>query len=847
MKKILIFLFVISLLLLTACSGGSETGGENDGGGENDPGNSDTSGNDAVWEPYADVYLVAADAGSWRVDFSDEFSLGTGGVVLIPHSDKKPKMEHEIVVGQVDREVSRLAYEALHAGMTDDDDATGYLVYVHDGSLAIAYSGEAAMKPSLTAFLEKCLGEKLDEPNGVLLSDFYSLRERAEENRAKMYEENLAKIKKTLLERGVTNSDAIIEGIEKLFSLYKTEQLIWLANLYDVEGGGFYYSNSGRDNLGYFPDLESTGQAFAMLDRSGLYRDFGGLHAHGIPDFMHESLLGFVRGLQSSEDGFFYHPQWGKSIASSRRSRDLDNAVSLLGYLREQPYYDEPSGRRDGIYGAPGTDAVKPTAHLTSPLGARADFSAVIPASTNLPYYLQSLDAWEHYLRVERPITRDSYSIGNSLASDWALIKAAGPEYVETVINYLNETQIPETGLWEYNVNDNDYDPTDGIGYNGTNGLMKICVLYGSLGYAVPNAYNALRSAIKVGVYRNTDPKDETVCYVLNIWTCLNSMINNVKQNDPENYESARALLMENVPDLLYSSYDLLKTHLMPDGGFSYFERQPMNISQGALVGCTDGLESDINATMVATSSTVGAMLGALELSGMPIWCSDDYYIFMDEFESLEPIVKKPRDAVETFDGGYEQGYISLDLAGYSATVADGALKIASGADADGGSVNVKMRKASIVGDTHFLETDFRIDSAELGEVLRFSFRNASGDTVLSSLTLECYLDGNDKKLRLCDTYAGADGEAETIIDGLSLGEWHRLRMITYKLYSGTYRVWSKVSVDDRYITTSDSSVMAGDAPLDITLGSCKIEIVGDSVELALDNILSEKSYLPYS
>ena len=71
--------------------------------------------------------------------------------------------------------------------------------------------------------------------------------------------------------------------------------------------------------------------------------------------------------------------------------------------------------------------------------------------------------------------------------------------------------------------------------------------------------------------------------------------------------------------------------------------------------------------------------------------------------------------------------------------------------------------------------------------------------------------------------------------------------MITYKLYSGSYRVWSKVSVDDRYITTSDSSVMAGDAPLDITLGSCKIEVVGDGVELALDNILSEKSYLPYS
>ena len=120
-----------------------------------------------------------------------------------------------------------------------------------------------------------------------------------------------------------------------------------------------------------------------------------------------------------------------------------------------------------------------------------------MPTASTLPTYLQSLEAFEAYL-VKLNVSKNSYSAGNALASDASLIKAAGKEYCKLVINYLNDIQIPETGLWEYNTPDDDYDPTDGIGYNGVNGLMKISVLYSTLGYALPNAYNALQSTIKV-------------------------------------------------------------------------------------------------------------------------------------------------------------------------------------------------------------------------------------------------------------------------------------------------------------------------------------------------------------
>jgi hypothetical protein len=240
-------------------------------------------------------------------------------------------------------------------------------------------------------------------------------------------------------------------------------------------------------------------------------------------------------------------------------------------------------------------------------------------------------------------------------------------------------------------------------------------------------------------------------------------------------------------------------------------------------------------------------MLGALELSSMPIWCPDDYYIFMDAFSSLEPIVKKPRYGVETFDDGYDRSLITLSLDGYSSSVTDGALKISSTPDSECGRVNVAMRKSNIAGNTHFLESDFKIERAECGEIMRFDFRAADGVRVLSSLTLECYIEDGVKLLRLKDTFAGADGEAMTIIDGLALGEWHRLRMTTYKLYGASYRVLTKVNVDDRYITTTDSAVMDGDAPLDIALYTAKIDVVSTDVELYLDNVMCEKSYLPYS
>ena len=886
MKKILLVVILIATLSLASCSlggignalgglGGSGGGGsqETDGGNEYDPTKQ------LIWNISTDVYLITPDGVSWRSDFSDKIA-SLRGANLIGHSDTKAKQAHEIVIGPSTRPISQKAYNVLERNMTEDDDPEGYVIYVQDGSVAVAYSSDAALSGAIEAFYAYCGMQNFYADNGAIHWDFYSLRARAEYTRDEMYAEEFAKAEAALLAKGVTNAAEIVKEIKTYYGLFKTDQLYWLADLYDPELGAFYYSNTGRDNLGFLPDLESTGQAFMMLDRSGLFDVIGGLSNGGMPEVVVEPMTNWLRSLQDPLTGFFFHPQWGESIGNSRRSRDLDNAVSLFKFLKTQPYYNEPSNRLKGILGAPGENAVKPASSLTGRLGTSAvtAVSMIQPAASasTLPYYLQSMDAWKAYIE-KLNIPNNSYAAGNSLASDWALIKAAdekagGTEYVDYIINYLNETQHPDIGLWEYQ-NEADYDPDDKVGYNGTNGLMKICVFYGSVGRAVPNAYNALKSAIKVGLYPNTDPKDETVCYTLNIWTCIGSMLNNIKAHDPDNYQAALDLLYENAPALLKSSYDLQHTHLMEDGGFSYFERRSINVSQGAPVACAQGRESDINSTMVVTSSTVNAMLGSLGLDHIPIWCEDDYYIYVRELENAQQVYKHEAPKVELIDFNdyvenelyegsekmpHENVNISLNTQYYSSTVVtrpgssdvgDLALRVESlvetEPDANGTHQPLKDENGNYImatgpansyfmmgntygnGNCYSFEADILVEESDIGTILELWFGEKNKSANTAGIYFITYKRGDEKYIRVADLQAGLDGtRATNHYENLKVGEWFKLRVELYKIYkvdeeaeTQTLEVLMKIFINDQYIITSDSAITSNGVVTDVDIG----------------------------
>ncbi len=897
MKKLFLIITVLTMLLLASC----EKPGPDDNNGNN-------SSDSVVWDSETEVYFVSNISGQERQNISDKFTDLTANY-LTPYSEDKEKMPHEVVIGPTTRPISQAAYHLLERNMTEDDDAEGYVVLVQDGSVAVAYSSEAAYTEAMNAFYDNCCVSDYSADNGPVYWDFYSLRARAEQNREAMYEAGFAKLEQQLTEGGAENAKEIVKEIKTYYTLFKTEQLYWLSDLYDPELGAFYYSNTGRDNIGYLPDLESTGQAFMMLDRSGLFDVVGGFEDNDgniLPEFIAEPMTDWIRGLQDSKSGFFYHPQWGSSIGVARQGRDLDNAVSLFKkYLGTSPYYNDPSNRLKGIYGAPGANAQKPASALSSKLGTSAvtAVSAITPAASTRPPHLQSMEAWMDYVN-NLDINGDgrSYGQGNNLVSEWSLIKEAGKEYEQYLINYLNEHMYPDIGLWEYQ-NENDYDNNDQVGYNGTNGLMKLCVLYSSLGYAVPNAYNALLSTLKVGLYPNTDPKDETVCYVLNIWTCLGSMMGNIKAHDPDNYPAAQKLLLDNMPALLSASYDLQHTHLMEDGGFSYYERREMNISQGAPVGCSRGPESDINATMVATSSTIGAMYGTLnhviKITSVPIWCPDDYYLYMRELQNAGQVYKKeiPKAEVIDFDDYVEADmvegtekqpdddvYLSINTNFFNSNVvqrpgsniadADLALRMesmveteydpSSGRDMplkdDKGTqimatapanAYITMGNAFGTGDCYSFESEILFEESDIGQILQIFFMNSrlGSNFYLLGLQFDTYKIGGETYIRLIDLYEGLDkAQNQNIYEKLKVGEWFKIRLDVYKVYvengddTKTLELYIKIYINDKYVTTSDSSYMVSGKVNDIEVDKVMFsQYRYRGSTLYFDNILAER------
>ena len=110
--------------------------------------------------------------------------------------------------------------------------------------------------------------------------------------------------------------EAAVDEVRKIYGMFDHRMLVWMAKLWDSDTGGFYYSNSARDNDGFLPDLESTNQAIGFITkqcRLGRGEENGDMPITKLPENIAKKICDFAYNLQD-EDGYFYHPQWGKEI-----------------------------------------------------------------------------------------------------------------------------------------------------------------------------------------------------------------------------------------------------------------------------------------------------------------------------------------------------------------------------------------------------------------------------------------------------------------------------------------------------------------------------------------------------
>ena len=349
--------------------------------------------------------------------------------------------------------------------------------------------------------------------------------------------------------------------LEKLYGIFDAGTLTWAARLLDPEIGGFYYSNSARDNEGFLPDVESTTQLVGVLSGA----DFGkyGSADNAFPEQMKEGIVRFVSGLQDPDDGYFYHPQWGKNVNTSRSGRDLDSSLGLLRRFGGKPLYETPLER-----------------------GKKGD-------SASLPEHLRSWEAllaWLEGLGLNE--YHKSYSVAHTISSIRTQIAAAG--YAEQLIEWINSKQC-ESGLWEEG-------PLD---YAKFNGLLKISTCYETYNVPFP------RLALGVQACIDTVFSQAPTCAIVDIynpWVALGILLPNAKAHSaPEEYEAALDLVKKNAPELFKRTREKLLEFRKADGSFSYFKDRSSATSQNVPAAVPNTNEGDGNATALATG-TVGCI-----------------------------------------------------------------------------------------------------------------------------------------------------------------------------------------------------------------------------------------------
>ena len=658
MKKLLVFLaamITVTALLLTSCNFGGNTDGTGGSGGKDEREN-------LIYSKNSDLHYFISDdmTSSLALKVISELEYSREKVAIAAPLDSEQK-EHELVLGKTDRQITKTALSRLDRIEKNSEEELIFLIYSDGSSLALVWEEdkEGVMERlAVEYFIENFVKEELLLSPGVAYYDSIDLME---EYYAAMDAEYKAEAW-AKLEAAVGKE--LTDAYKQLYSLYESKSVIWLANLYDPDicvcvdyygeetcsgtkycgGAGFYYSNSGRDNMGFLPDIESTTQALSFLASAGLAYNYYNSYSAIIPDEMKDKISKFFIALQEP-NGYFYHPQWGIEFTDtklSRRARDLNSATTVLRVFGKQPIYDTPNGVK-------GSGSASPTA-LTNTLGGSAVsmVSQVVLAADVYASHLQDVAAFKEYLN-SLDIANNSYAVGNELTSQCAQIierdKALGTEndptpLMSTLIEWLNYHQ-KDNGGWD---DKKPGDPGYQSAYYASNGLLKISGIYSNAQTVFPNAKVACETAITATL---CDSDVGSVVELYNTWYAIQVIVDTLRLYGDESDE---ALADEIVAGLRVTAVEAIKisrekdsVFFKDDGSASYGVNHTSADSQGCPVAIAGTNEGDVNATIIALTGIIGHSMEALEISEykVPIFGEYERMLFFKTIDELSPIVKR--------------------------------------------------------------------------------------------------------------------------------------------------------------------------------------------------------------
>ena len=348
----------------------------------------------------------------------------------------------------------------------------------------------------------------------------------------------------------------------------------WLAGLWEPTVGGFYYANSARDCEGYLPDIESTVQLLRWLENNGAFDGYGSSYVAALPADIKDKIAAYAQSLESPDDGYFYHPQWGNGVGISRKGRDLGWATGLLRLLGKAPLYPTANDR------------------IAASAAGNADKAA------KLPEWLSSRDAYMKWLREGNSTMRENSGNAHAMNASCGQIVSAG--YLTDTLDFLDEMQEiiyneqiaageEPTGLWQK--------PVD---YHAVWGLLKFAPFYGKGNRPIKHVLEIARTCVNVILLPAADGR-YFMNDVYNQWSGLASLIGNASTHNPHLVPEIHKIVRARLPEMIYNSIEKLRPFKQADGTFSYRMGQSSPVMYGtpASLGLAEG---DVNATCLASS-----------------------------------------------------------------------------------------------------------------------------------------------------------------------------------------------------------------------------------------------------
>ena len=856
-KLIALLLAVITCLSTLASCGGGDTppDGEDDGTTETPGGTGDGSGDgsgegsgdtdkdeSAPLEFSAIIYSSTNALGLNVRDIVNKYQVATGKR-LQTRSDAFEPTDGEIVLGDTTRTVTAKAKRQLRRYLTMDTvvewDTASYIIYVKDGSVSVYWDSNYSADKAIDRLIELIADGSLK--NGF--KETYSTRTTAEKREAEKLqrEASILKVEQLL---GKEAADAVVAHL----SLATEDFYMWLADLYEprtcicdnydengyrvcllpkdsegnylCHGGGFYYSNSGRDTEGYDIDIESTVQAINFLSSAGMLAEYGGDTAKALPQQMKNDVVAFAKSLQSPVDGYFYHPQWGESIGTSRLGRDLGWATQIITKFGSIPLYDAPNGTKG---------EKKPTGASTALVGELSESVAAAVSKVTLtavwPNHLKTLDAFNEYLR-SFDLANNSYSTGNTFASQSGQINNRDKEglangefvdadkdgiadngFVKAWETYFNSMQNPENGLWQ-----------DSVHYNSVNGLMKISSVYNSLKIKLPNAIAGFESAVEMA---KLDPEIADIkgkratgsVDVYNPWVAMSAVISNInKYGDHNDATALRKTMQENAAEMIRVTTAKTRKFAKEDGSYGYTWSSSPSNSQGAPVAVPGTIEGDINGGCIALRGIWGNMSSVLGIS-VPLYYPSDFDKFLYRINELGPVIKHNAsddislDAIDFEDedlgsnvanrisGSSDMG--GIEVAKDPTDQSNLVMKLYNNPSTANGTTMTVIAAGSKNDPCNVLEWDMYFES---GKNTGTAFQIRCGDGYMFTLGI------SNGYVTLGDSSSTGAGVKNSYPVKLPFKEWHKFRLEFYPDGDGEENIpMTKIFVDGILVARSDN------------------------------------------